>query len=740
MSDGLIFEHASATWLLWLGWAAASAFTAWSAWAHLRRERAWPWLLLLRLLFLGLLGWTMALPARRAAVTEVVRPRFLVLLDGSASMRRGTEDGLAESNRWDTAAALLDEGWAASVAASCDVSLAVFDSGLSDAAPLVPGAAAAFAPDGAVTRLRSAIDGLFARNRGQEIAGVLLLSDGIDSSEPDAAWTGARSWPAPVHTVVLGTDAPREFEPDVRVEAIDTPRRAVVGWETRLSATVAGRAADGEPFVVRLLRDGRPFGELPAQLPSEGGSQELSFRLPHDAVGTENWRLEIPPLPRETQTNDNALAAVVEVVDARNRLLYIEDVPRWESKYLNRELLANKDVTPLSFVRGPGGRFISYTQSGGSDALDLTAAQLALYKIVILGDLDAAALGPARAEALRDFVERGGSLVLLGGPKTLGAGGVASSPLSVLLPFSRPATPAAEGRFPARWSADGRGHPALAGAEGLPETVPPVLSVFGGARLGDASVSLAEAETQSGWQPLVVTRPYGQGKVVALLTDSLWRWRLEPGSREAYAFLWKRLVEWLSPEASEAGENVIELFCASGRVDVGEEVELSARVTMADGGAPPAGLRVECEMQMPDGRTVPLAMEPSVVSAGGRDFPGFKARFVPTLPGAYRAIARAEIDGGQVVSAPQPFQAREAASEDAPLPIDLDTLRAISRASGGRHGTPREIAAFLRSARFDSRRETRVEYSSLWQRPALLAILLCLLVSEWIARKLRGLS
>ena len=737
MENGIIFEHASATWLLWLALIAAAAVTAWSAWAHLRRERSWPWLLTMRLVFLALLGWTMAMPSRRAAITEMIRPRFLVLLDTSASMLRGTEDGLAESNRWQNAMAMLGDDWSKSVAAGCEITLTGFDAGLSEAT--APDKFQSFEPTGQSTKLRAALDALFARHRGQDIAGVLLLSDGIDTSEPDHAWISDRSWPAPIHTAILGEAAKQEQKADVRVESIDTPRRAVVGWDTRLSATVAGVAPDGEPFVVQLLRNGEQVEEVPAQLPAEGGQQELSFKLPHSETGVETWQVAIPPLAGEAQTNDNAMSAVVEVVDARNRLIYIEDVPRWESKYLNRELLANKDITPLSFVRGPGGKFISYTQAGGA-SLDLTAEQLALYKIVVLGDLDAEALGPDRAEALRGFVERGGGLILLGGPKTLGQGGLAATALSALMPFTRPATSPVEGKFDARWSADGRGHPALAGAEEVPESVPPVLSVFGDARLGDASITLAEANTPSGWQPLVVSRPYGQGKVVALLTDSLWRWRLEPGAREAYSFLWKRLVEWLSPEASDTGGNALELFSAASRVDVGEEFEVTARATMADGGNPPPGLRVTCDLRMPDGREVPLTMETAVVNAAGRDFTGFRARFTPQVEGPYRAVARAEIDGVEIESAPLLFQAREAAREDAPIPLDIECLRALSRASGGRSGTPGEISAFLRGTRFDSRRETRVEYESLWQKPLILSLLLLLLLMEWIARKMRGLS
>ncbi len=730
------FEHAVPGTLLALGWGAVVVLTLLSAWRHLRRERQVAWLLALRLLFLALLGWVLLLPARRAALTEIIRPRFLVVLDTSASMAQPVEDPHG-TNRWAAAQAMLARDWRRAVSAACQVELIGLDAALSSPLPL--DSSGTLEPVGSATHLCHGLGSALARYRGQDLAGVLLLSDGIDTREPSDTWTEDRTWPAPIYAVELDTTPVADAKPDVRVEVLDTPRRAVLDWDTRLAVTVAGQGLRDQAFPVRLLRNGDLVEEVPAQLPPEGGTQELGFKLTHPRVGNELWTVTIPPLPNEAQTNDNALAVVVEVVDARNRLLYIEDVPRWESKYLNRELLANRDITPLAFVRGPGGQFMSYTQRGGV-TLDLTEAQLALYKIVILGDLRAESLGGARAEALRAFVERGGSLVLLGGPNAWGAAGLPDTALAPLLPFTRPAGAAIEGRFTARWTADGRGHPALAAEPDLPEVLPPVLTVFSGAQLGAASLALVEAETPAGWQPILVARTYGQGKVVTLLTDSLWRWQLQPGVQRPYADLWRRLIEWLSPGETQTDTSSLELFSGVGRLDSGETAELTARLTLAGGGEIPPGQRVVCEIQTPDNRVLPLDMTPQTVRAGGREFAGYVARFAPQAPGSYRAVARTEVRGQEVTSAPFLFQMRATTQESQPRPFNAPALRALARTSGGRYGSPEAIDGVLQSLRFDPRRETRVEYTSLWQKHAILALLLALLLAEWIIRKVRGLA
>jgi hypothetical protein len=493
-----------------------------------------------------------------------------------------------------------------------------------------------------------------------------------------------------------------------------------------------------QAFPVRLRRNGLPVEEAPVRLPADGGSQTVSFRLSHPVVGNEVWTVAVAPLPGEAQTNDNEMAVAVEVVDARNRLLYVEDVPRWESKYLNRELHANRDITPLSFVRGPGGVFLSYAERGGA-TLDLDERQLALYKIVILGDLDAQALGAARAAALRAFVERGGSLVLLGGAKAWGSGGLPDTELAALLPFARAAGPPLEGSFPTRWTADGRGHPALASEPNLPEALPPVLTVFGSARPGEVAVALAEAETPAGWQPIVAAQSYGQGKVLALLTDSLWRWQLQPDAARPYAFFWRRAIEWLSPRESQVERCTLELSGSAGRVYAGEEVEFSVRLS-APPGETPENPRMTCEVRTPDDRLLPLDMPAGPVRAAGREFPGHVARFAPQVPGNYRAVAFAEIRGTRVESAPFLFQVRALTQESAPRPANLRVLRDLARVSGGRCGDPDAIDRYLRSLHVEPRRERRVEHATLWQTYTVLSALLALLLLEWIARKVRSMS
>lgn len=731
MTAAWTFEHTLPVLLLLAALLGGLAWTVVGFLRHLPQTPRGIAILVLRVLFLCLLFWIMLLPGMKRATIEKIRPRFFVLLDTSASMTQN-HDPASQATRWEKAQDFLEQGWARTLRARCQVEVYPFavDLGM----PITLEQAADLAPTGSATLLNASLTRLFARARGQEIAGVLLLSDGVDTRERRGTWADG-PWPAPIFVAELEPPSEVDDVPDVRVDAVETPRRAVVDWDTTLVATIAGNGIRGESFPVLLLRDGKSVEQALVQLPPEGGSRDLQFTLPHPDIGSEVWTVRIPPLPREAQTNDNELAVAVTVLDAQNRVLFLENTPRFESKHVVRELYANRTITPLAYFRGPGGVFISYGDKPGR-LLEISSQQLAENKIIILGDFDADALDAEKCRVITEFVEKGGSLILLGGDRLWGPQGIAATSLNRLLPFTRTPGPAREGRYTVRWTAEGRAHPAFASTADLPADLPPVLTVFGGATANAAALTLVEAETEGGTEPLLLSRVYGQGKVLAILTDSLWRWAFQPTADKPYALFWRQIIEWMSPSAEDTGQYHLELFTDAAAIAVGEPAMLQARlIEPAD--AETRTRKITCEVLSPSGRTIPLALAGRLIPGpGGRDTQGYVAELTPDEAGNWKAVAAVEIDGRRIESSPCFFSARAVSQETVERPADTRVLRALARSGGGRYAPPAELDAVLRDLHVVEKQERRMEYTSLWQNPWLLACLIGLLALEWITRKL----
>ncbi|MDD4102553.1 MAG: hypothetical protein PHU80_07980, partial [Kiritimatiellae bacterium] len=269
----------------------ALAAVGYALWRYLPRDLSGAAVVALRILFFAILFWVLLLPGRKSSLIEIVKPRFIVLLDISASMGQSADES-AGRTRWEAAMEMLKQPWAKAVQSKCVVDVYPFHADLET--PVGLEQVAELRPEGRSTQLNLGLTRLFDRLRGQELAGVMLLSDAIDTREKNDNWAEA-GWPAPVYAVQLEKSVELDDTPDMRVDNVDTPRRAIVGWDTSMTVTIAGQGGKGEPFSVILLKDNKESDKVAMQLPSEGGSRDVQFKLTHPEVGTETYMVRIPP-------------------------------------------------------------------------------------------------------------------------------------------------------------------------------------------------------------------------------------------------------------------------------------------------------------------------------------------------------------------------------------------------------------------------------------------------------------
>jgi hypothetical protein len=730
----IIFEHTVPTLMIWMGLLAAVAVGAYSAWRFAPRMRAILIIGGLHLLFLLILAWCLLLPGSRKVETHTLKPRFVVALDTSGSMLLSPSDNI--SNRWSIARDILELPWTRSVAAECEIDVYAFNSEVASKIPLAE--AIELTPDGKATLLRDALQKITGRYAGMNVAGGLVLSDGLDTREAFDEWA-AEARPFRLYTARLEPDSVWEIEPDIRVDAVHTPRRVTVDWQSELKAVISGQGTKGRAVNVQLYKDGTLQQETPTQIPDDGGSRQVNFALTHDEIGVFTYRVVAPPVPGESNTNDNEYAVSVQVIDAKNRLIYVEGPPRWESKYLKRALQANEQVTPLIFVQGPGGKPLSFGPVGSMTA-DLTDQQLAFFKIVVLGNLDAEEIGEQRARNLVQFVETGGSLVLLGGTKAWSKQGFPATSLKKILPVKSYGGKTEEGEFPVSLTDEGRTHQAFAGDPELWDIIPPVLSVFPRAVPSRAARALVSVQTPTGEHPIILTQRYGQGKVVAVFTDSLWKWKLHPDAIDTrpYQRFWDQLISWMLPEEDELAKDKLELFADKETVVLGEEIKVSARL---GGDEQEGNVTVRCKVELPDGSKAPFSMRPEVVTtASGKVYPGFVMNYEAILPGLHTVTATATVGGNPLNSDPISFFVKPFSPESVPRAVNNEVLKTLARTSGGRFFEDQEsLNDALSSLRFAQIEDEVSTYRSLWQLPWVIACLIAVATITWIVRKMNNM-
>jgi hypothetical protein len=294
--------------------------------------------------------------------------------------------------------------------------------------------------------------------------------------------------------------------------------------------------------------------------------------------------------------------------------------------------------------------------------------------------------------------------------------------------------------YPVKLAEAARAHPAFAGDAALWQNIPPVLSLFTGFSVSPGAETLVTAETPSGPQPVVTTSRFGQGKVTAILTDSLWRWQLGPeaGKSRPYERFWTQLISWLLPRQESLEGMRLEFFSDREQIFLGESIELTARFGTEDTPKPET---VEARITLPDKREVPYRMAPQLVSLpSGKTFQGFAATFSATQPGLYQVSGSAKLKGQPHASEPFSFFVKPHSPETVPRPAKLEVLQTIATASGGRFfESVDDLNEHLRKLQFHTSEQRLSDYRTLWREWPSIIALMALLTASWGLRKIQNL-
>jgi hypothetical protein len=191
--------------------------------------------------------------------------------------------------------------------------------------------------------------------------------------------------------------------------------------ELPVTATIAIRGCTNQNIPVQLLVE-KPGGEVdivgPVNVVARADEEQVAVELQYVPEQPGNYRLtlEAAEQPGELVTKNNRLSAFLRVLEGGLKLLYLEGELREEQLFLRRVLEASPDME-LEFL---------WFDSRQRDKWPVDIAgrlRDAKYDAFIVGDLDAAALGPDQLQLLAEAVGRGKGLALLGGYHSFGAGG-----------------------------------------------------------------------------------------------------------------------------------------------------------------------------------------------------------------------------------------------------------------------------------------------------------------------------
>ena len=620
-----------------------------------------------------------------------------------------------------------------------------------DVAKIAAAGKAARAPFHPRARLRSDLGAALeavARAADERPAAVVVLSDGrLDRPGETGAGEAARAalgaLQVPIHTVSLADTAPR----DASIRRVLAAGAAVAHqpFSLRIEIGCDGGLSCGDvPVVARELREkgeptelasgtahvvaGRATVELPMTIERAGARiLEISIQAPEGDVIPENDRRYI----------------TLDVIRDRVRVLHVAGRPTYDVRALRMWLKSDASVDVVAFfiLRTPADHV-----EAASDELalipfpvdELFNEHLPSFDAVVLQDFNAEPYGLTKhLPSLARYVEKGGGLIMVGGPDAFGPGHYGGTRLADVLPVEISADRREQGTdlagFTPRFTDAGRVAPVLAPlraliGDDLPEM--PGVDIVGDAR-PDATVLLEHPtrRTASGApMPVLALGEHGSGRTMALTVDGSHRLLFSSfaasAAGRAHGAFWDAMLGWLmrDPRFEPA---VIDV---RGGCIAGEDTTLTLRPLPG-----PSGEATVKIVRLGSAELVATLKTPVDGSGAAIDLQAGK------LPaGGYSAVVEIGKGTTKGPTTRRDFACESGGDEWADSRPDEDRLRAIAAATGGvfvRAGdagklplpeatqvaTERQVAAVLPA----------------WAWTTLAALLLGL---HWIVRRRGGLT
>jgi uncharacterized membrane protein len=733
------FAHPLPWWALALV-VVAAALVAWLAYRHFdtdpRRRGVLTALRVLTLLLLVIFLMRPVASRPEPGGRDAVVP---ILVDVSRSMSIEDADG---QRRIDRARTLLSSEILPALEEDFGVDVLAFGDGLREVA----------VSDLAATARRSDLAGALAdvreRYRGRPIAGILLLSDGGDTSgEAEATIAGGGpGGAAPIFAFGIGS---REAGQDREVISVTAADTALDDSRVELAVSAVSHGDGGAPFELRLLENGRSIEVRRVTPAGDGVPVRAVFHAspPRDAATV--YTVEIPIAAGERVPENNARSVLVRPPDRPRRVLLVEGAPGFEHAFIKRALAQDRGLDVDAAVRhgrNEQGQDTFYIQAASDRGRPLesgfpaTRADLFVYDAVVLANVEGRQLGSARLELLRAFVaERGGGLLVLGAQSFLSQG-LLGTPVEDVLPLDLSGrstavlqATAVRGLNRVALTGAGASHPVMQLGAGREETaekwdaMPPLAAIapLGGPKAG-ASVLALTAGPGGAPRALVAVQRFGEGRSMAFTGEATWRWRmLLPSTDRSFDRFWRQSIRWLALPAADP----IAVEVPAGGAP-GDTLPLTVRVRTA-AFAPERDATVDVQVTAPDGRLETLRAADTAR--------GFVARFRPEQPGVYRVRAEARRGESRLGTASTSILVGGADLEMTDPRLHASLLERLAFASGGRVMAPGDAPALAAALRQAVPAATLAVRRDLWHNAWSFLAIVALLVTEWGLRRRWGL-
>ncbi|MFO8086920.1 MAG: hypothetical protein R6T91_03815 [Bacteroidales bacterium] len=553
------------------------------------------------------------------------------------------------------------------------------------------------------TDMGQVMDYVSTTYENRNLGAVIIASDGIINKGANPLYK-ARSLNAPVHVIAMGDTT---NYPDLSIAAVRHNDIAYKDNKFPVEVSMRAEHVRGQEVVLRVYRNGKFLEEHSFEVSGKKWHQSKALTFDAEQKGIQSYSFRLSTLDEEKNKQNNSRKIFVEVLENRQRILLMGKRPHPDLSAIKRAVENNPNYT-LDVVssRQPEEALESYNlvilhgypgrDNAGRGLLQrLESADIPLWFIP----------GP---ESNINYLNRfGRSVTVQAGKKAEEATGVLNTDFTV---FSLPDK-----------------------ETDLVAGFPPLQSVYGKYRAADDSRILVYRKIGSvaTSAPLWVLSDQGKRKYAITFGHGLWRWRiynfLEKKNHQFIDHLISQTIKYLAVNADKSRFRFEHepRYAEYEKVRIFAELYNKSYELVNDP-------EVQVNISDDQGKEYPYVMS--------RQEDAYALNLKDMKPGHYRYTAKTQLGGEQFEKSGY-FVVEEVNLEEMNTKANHHLLYQVAGAGGGEVIKPTQvdrISQILEKQQLKPTTYTIKDYVAWIHLPWLLVLLIVLLSTEWLIRKLNG--
>jgi hypothetical protein len=415
-------------------------------------------LVIFRLALIAIFLALLVKPVLNITINDPVRQKLLVLLDASQSMafadkRERPDDvkraaiaaglldpdkGLEQSlpadassvknlSRWDLLGKLTANEKLAlwpRLAKKADVEIYRFgrdaanaalqtDSGDELSASTVTNLLRTIHPDQPATAIGESLREALQESRGQPLAGIFVVTDGGNNSglPPAEAAHFAREQNVPLFVYGMGVVTP----PDLILQDLTAPKLAFVKEKINVKAKLRYRGITDKKSVTAILKAGDKEVDRQTIPLDQAEESDVEFSFVPMEIADLKLEASVEALPEETIVGNNTTSTKLQVIDNKVHVLFIEQEPRWDFRYLLEYMQRDRRLAVRCVLIDGEPGLDKFASSPFLPGLPDDRKTFFENEVIIIGDVTPTDLGETRMKIINQWVEAGGGIFFLAG-------------------------------------------------------------------------------------------------------------------------------------------------------------------------------------------------------------------------------------------------------------------------------------------------------------------------------------